>query len=165
MYLEKRISEVSQSPSGCPADLVFHPNLPVSNKLCAAHRISSECLMSHILHCLLFISNNRQTAEFSTYYLVSKVFPSVLPLCNPVSLMLTPKMAGCPDTDSTSESGALKSVPALCRYAGRCDNDLSLGHILEHSKALSQNGLQLWSTSLVLGIVLTTVHHHLAAFM
>lgn len=114
--------------------------------------------MSRILHCLPFISNNRQTAEFSTYYLVSKVFPSVLPLCNPVSLMLTPKMAWCPDTDSISELGALKSVPALCKYASRCDNDLSLVHILEHCKALSQNNLQLWSTSLVLDIVLTTLH-------
>lgn len=27
MFLEKRISEVSELPSGCPADLVFHPSL------------------------------------------------------------------------------------------------------------------------------------------
>lgn len=117
--------------------------IQTSNKLCASYRLPSECSTSPILHCLPFISNNRQS---STNYLVSKVFPSVLPFCNSISLMLTAEMAWCPDADSTSESGALKSVPALWKCAGRCDSDLSLAYFLEHSKALNKNNSHLWST-------------------
>lgn len=87
-----------------------------------------------------------KAAEFSTNYLVSKVFPSVLPFCNSVSLLLTAKVAWCPDVDSTSESGDLKSVPALWKCAGRCGSDLSLARFLEHSKALNKNNSHLWST-------------------
>lgn len=155
MFFTKRISKVSELPSGCPADLVFRSSLPASNKLCTSHRLSSECPISHICTAYPSSAITNKAAEFSTYYLVSKVFPSVLPLCNSVSLMLTAKMAWCPDVDETSESGALKSVPALWKCAGRCDNDWSLAYILEHSKALNKNSSHLWSICLALGIVLS----------
>ena len=61
MCFARRISEVSELPSGHPADLVFHSSLPASNKLYASYRLASECPTSPILHCLPFISNTRKS--------------------------------------------------------------------------------------------------------
>lgn len=44
--------------------------------------------------------------------------------------MLTAKMSWYPDVDSTSESEALKSVPALWKHVGRCDSDLSVAQLM-----------------------------------
>lgn len=57
--------------------------------------------------------------------------------------MLTAKMTGGPDVDSTSESGSLKSVPALWKCAGSCDNGLSPAHLLEYAKTLNKNNSHL----------------------
>lgn len=109
------------------------------------HDIDFPLRVPHLTFCTVSPSSaiTDKPAEFSIYYLVSKAFPSLLPLCNSISLMLTAKMTWGPGVDSTSESGALKSVPAMWKCVGRCDNDLSVAHLLEHVKAPNKNNSHL----------------------
>lgn len=49
-------------------------------------------------------------------------------------------------------------MPVLWKCVGRCDNDLSLAHLLGHGKALNKNNSHLWSICLIPSIVLNMLH-------